>query len=391
MHNEEGKIFDEIKNFHHELVHKPYTIRKGSRYYDADERGFEIYKMQIPKQLRSCYHGGICWDLCMFQSFWFKRYAPTIPAEFYYHEIMFDEETSPSHTFMIFQFQDQWYWFEASWKPKAGIYRFHTKDVCLGYVVHMLESEDIKEYKKKPIKRWFTSYEPLTPTYQSMSMLEFMEEMRNHSQLKIPRYQGAKPVMESVNGKKKPNQIGFEILNEPENVIEKISFVKDVHGMNNALVNLRGYSGYFRGRSEVLVIRGNSVFLGFNKNGGYDLPGGGWEPNEDHAISAIREAQEEIRVNIGNPLYICTYISMYDAPKEWVKKAVPKKYQWCHYYTNLYVGEYLSPYNGHIDERDKDQLLTIGKFYPITKVFSKLKPHHQNAIVAYVKNNHPAF
>lgn len=171
-----------------------------------------------------------------------------------------------------------------------------------------------------------------------------------------------------------------------------------------------------RGRSELLVIKNDEVYLSKEKNGlcssggfvyckelnegkgmfiknaetfqpdmEYEVPGGGWKPNEMSWRTAVREAKEEARLCCNSPrvYYAGDYVVTYDEPKEWIKENIPKKWQWRGYFTSVFIGSYVSTYAGHIDERDKDDLIDTGKFYPIEEVFPRLNPIHQYAIKKY--------
>lgn len=163
--------------------------------------------------------------------------------------------------------------------------------------------------------------------------------------------------------------------------VEREYGIWDKRGLYNACVKLAGVKKPLRGRSEVLIIKGDSVFLDMKPgNRGYRLPGGGWDEYEDHLLSARREAKEEARIIIKNPLYIGHYVDMYDTPKDWVKEQIPEKDWWYGYYTELYVAEYDKTYNGRVEVLDRDTMADTGKFYPIEEVYKKLRPVHQRAI-----------
>jgi len=161
-----------------------------------------------------------------------------------------------------------------------------------------------------------------------------------------------------------------------------------VDGKYNAIVQVKGFNFKCRGRSELLVIKGDSVYLAKNKSGlygNYSVPGGGWDPKEPHDVSAIREAEEEARLSTTNVQYGGNYLTEYAEPKKWEKEKIPKKDQWRGYYTEVYIGEYTGKFNGHIDEEDKDDIINIGKFYPISEVRDILNPVHRRIIDAYIQ------
>lgn len=151
------------------------------------------------------------------------------------------------------------------------------------------------------------------------------------------------------------------------------------NGLYNSIVEVEGFKEKFRGRSEVLIIRGDYVYLSFNKDG-YKIPGGSWDRNEDHMYAAKREAEEESRIIVKNIRSNGSYLEMYDKPKKWVLETIPKEYQWTGYYTELYIAEYDKRYTGYIADEDKDDIIKTGKFYKISEVYDKLNKYHQKAL-----------
>lgn len=167
--------------------------------------------------------------------------------------------------------------------------------------------------------------------------------------------------------------------------IEREWGVNGPDGAYNACVKVKGVDKPLRGRSEILIIKGDQVFIKFKEKNKYDLPGGGWEKDEGHKTSAVREAMEEARIECKNVEYLDTYVEVFDEPKNWVKDKFDKKDWWYGYYTEVYVGEYDKKYTGHIDDVDKDPgMLNKGKFYPIKDVYSRLSDVHQEALAEYI-------
>ena len=192
----------------------------------------------------------------------------------------------------------------------------------------------------------------------------------------------------------------YEDLKALQNIHESIEadisnlwFVKSDDGANNACINVKGYNRPFRARSSMLIIDQDSVFLKKNKDGSYSAPGGGWEPNETPERAAIREAQEEARINVKNVLKCGTLIEYSPVVQDWVKNHVHDSSKWWYgYYSVIFVGQYDSRYNGNIKDIDKDDMLTKGQWYPISEVIDKLNKEYAEAIKFYLnhKNNSSA-
>ena len=168
--------------------------------------------------------------------------------------------------------------------------------------------------------------------------------------------------------------------------ITKSYGIYDNRGKYNAIVDIKP-NIRARGRSEILIVDGDKVYLSKSKIGlcgNYAIPGGGWDKNESHDKSAIREAEEEARLKSRNVKYVGCYLTLYDEPHPWVKNCVDEKYWWRGYYTEVYIGEFDRKYTGFIDDVDKDDLIKTGKFYQIKDVINELHPIHANALKKYL-------
>jgi len=163
--------------------------------------------------------------------------------------------------------------------------------------------------------------------------------------------------------------------------IEKVYF-KNNGEHANAYVKAKGIDKPLRGRSEVLIINGDKVYLCFKDNGEYRLPGGGWDENEPHEKSAIREAKEEAKINCTDIKYISSRISVNDNAIEKCKKEnVPEEDWWYGWYTKLYVADYSKKFTGYVNKEDRDDnMVKNGKWYDIIEVWDKLYPDHKDAL-----------
>lgn len=184
-------------------------------------------------------------------------------------------------------------------------------------------------------------------------------------------------------------QKSYAIITDDITITRSYGYTSPKNGIYNAIVDVNA-NIRARGRSELLVIKGDEVYISKSKKGlcgDYSVPGGGWNPNEPHDKSAIREAEEEARLKTKNVKYADRYLSLYDEPHDWIKREIPEEYQWRGYYTEVYVGEYAGKYSGKIEDEDKDDIIKTGKFYKIKEVFGELHPIHQNAILNYLASS----
>ena len=157
---------------------------------------------------------------------------------------------------------------------------------------------------------------------------------------------------------------------------------------NNEYVIVQGYKDPMRARSCMLVLKGDEVFMAINDPNSVrpcKIPGGSWDHNEDPKDCAIRETQEEVRMNVRNVKH-CGYIIEYwkEVP-DWVKRSLPEDQWFTGCYSEIFVGEYDSEYTGYIKKADRDSLINNGKFYKIDKVKNKMPKEFYQAIQKYLK------
>lgn len=190
---------------------------------------------------------------------------------------------------------------------------------------------------------------------------------------------------------------------EESNKIEEVSepyFIRSKDGVDNACVNIRNYSKPFRARSSMIILRkqGNKVYVYLRKNKGdeikrngkYSVPGGGWEKGERPIDAAIREAQEEARINVDEVRFCGTLLEYHDTVAKWVKDNVENPNDWWYgYYSKIYVGFYAGKFNGHIDERDKEtEFIKDADFYAYEDVILDLPGPYADAIDMYINGNY---
>lgn len=219
--------------------------------------------------------------------------------------------------------------------------------------------------------------------------IDLMKELRNEFPQLLAWYKDEEKALSDFRKsiiQESSNQKPYTIITDGITVTRSYGYTSPKNGIYNAIVDVNA-SIRARGRSELLVIKGDEVYLSKSKKGlceDYSIPGGGWDPSEPHDKSAIREAEEEARLKTKNVKYADRYLSLYDEPHDWVKREIPEEFQWRGYYTEVYVGEYAGKYSGKIEDEDKDDIIKTGKFYKIKEVFDELHPIHQNAILNYL-------
>lgn len=139
----------------------------------------------------------------------------------------------------------------------------------------------------------------------------------------------------------------------------------------------------YRERAEVLIFRKNyTEILLCNKNDRVRVPGGGSEPHLTLMQTAVKEAQEEVRITPTNLRYVGGYTRIYP-PKDLTVLNIDlsDRPKYVGAITHLFIGEYYSEYSGYIAPVDRDEkMYKSRKWYKVKDVFNKLQPEWQDAI-----------
>jgi hypothetical protein len=144
--------FDKINNPNDLLEYMKYNIKygflgkNGKKYYDQNSNEWNDWSEQCIVQsgeevIESKI--GTCWDQVELERLWFDKYNYTIRTFFIWFEVG-RENDLPTHTFLLFEREGKWYWFENSFAKYSGIHEYNSVD------------EAIEDIKNKQID--FASY-----------------------------------------------------------------------------------------------------------------------------------------------------------------------------------------------------------------------------------------
>ena len=137
----DNSTFNKIKAFNMSLT---YNFRYGLRIngiYDPDRNTTaddwdRYYQYQRPHDFNKS-KVGTCWDYVGYESWYFSRNFQNVQYNTYC--IIFrDGITDPSHTFLIFQLNGNYYYFESSYKKNAGIYVGQNENELIEHVISMM-------------------------------------------------------------------------------------------------------------------------------------------------------------------------------------------------------------------------------------------------------------
>lgn len=131
----------------------------------VDENFSKLYKLQSPHETLE-HSIGVCWDQVELERYLFKKANLTFKT---YFIVYYDNDKCPTHTFLIYKENNNFFWFEHSWEKYRGIKSYDN------------ELDALKDIKEKFIKNELNNnynslnlciYEYSKPKY-GINVLEF--------------------------------------------------------------------------------------------------------------------------------------------------------------------------------------------------------------------------
>lgn len=122
------EIMDELRNIEYGFKDKNGANLINSESWDKNFYNF--YYLLSPEELlhSKC---GVCWDQVELERKLFNDANINCDTYFIYID---DNKNLPSHTFLIFQLNDKYYWFEHSWYDMKGIHEYNNIKALLNDV-----------------------------------------------------------------------------------------------------------------------------------------------------------------------------------------------------------------------------------------------------------------
>ena len=151
----------------------------------------KYYRVATPAQFVK-QNGGICWDFVTYEASVFKKQFPNIKFKTYY--IVFEAAPYyPTHTFLVFEKDMKFYYFESSFKRIQGIWVADSISDIFNFVLHSMDQYRPKDYKASLLKYKYAifEYNALHPDIPGFTTVEFMNLMEEIGQ-EIPHAYNSK-------------------------------------------------------------------------------------------------------------------------------------------------------------------------------------------------------
>ncbi len=140
---------EELLKYMDENISYGFIGKNGKKYHDMFSEEWNDWYSQCYVQsgeevLES--KTGTCWDQVELERLWFEKHIYNVHTLFMWFEVG-RECDLPTHTFLIYEKDNKYYWFEHAFEAQKGIHEFNSLDDAVEYA----KSKQI-EYTKNNYK-----------------------------------------------------------------------------------------------------------------------------------------------------------------------------------------------------------------------------------------------
>lgn len=137
----EFEIMDLMKDIEYGWIDK-----NNNKHSDLDETYSVNYILQSPNEVIKN-KIGVCWDQVELEGYYFKGNDWNIKTYFLVH---YDGDKCPTHTFLTFEKNNKYYWFEHSWERFRGIHEYQSLkellfDIRDKFIKYELDNDFVSE------------------------------------------------------------------------------------------------------------------------------------------------------------------------------------------------------------------------------------------------------
>lgn len=152
-------------------------VDNGKNIYPDDDKNWENsfsskYHLQSPEELLENKYG-VCWDQVELERYYLEKENINCRSFFI---IAYDHKIYPTHTFMVVENNNKYYWLEHSWEPYRGIHEFNNLEELLNSV----KNKFLKTVKEKKFE--VVIYQYSKPIY-GLNCIDFIHYCENSEKI----------------------------------------------------------------------------------------------------------------------------------------------------------------------------------------------------------------
>ncbi|MEG1306079.1 MAG: ASCH domain-containing protein, partial [Bacilli bacterium] len=115
--------------------------KNKKKQYNINDKFSSLYLLASPKETINN-KVGVCFDQTEVERFYFKNSGYVFKT---YFIIYYSQKVCPSHTFLVYEEDNNYYWFEHAWKEYIGIHKYSNIDDLLIDVRQKFSSKELNK------------------------------------------------------------------------------------------------------------------------------------------------------------------------------------------------------------------------------------------------------
>lgn len=116
-----------------------YLDINGNIHYVIDEDFGSLYTLQSPGETLNN-KVGVCWDQVELERYLFEKENIEFRT---YFIVYYSYNICPTHTFLIYNIDNNYYWFEHSWKKYRGIRKYSSENSVLNDIKEKFINDEL--------------------------------------------------------------------------------------------------------------------------------------------------------------------------------------------------------------------------------------------------------
>ena len=123
---------EELLEYMNKNITYGFVDKDGNKYFDTNSKAWNKYIIQNGEEVLKS-KTGTCWDQVELERLWFERNNYNFKTIFIWFELN-HENNLPTHTFLIYEKDNKYYWFEHAFEKYKGIHKFESEKEAIEYV-----------------------------------------------------------------------------------------------------------------------------------------------------------------------------------------------------------------------------------------------------------------
>lgn len=119
---------------------------------------------------------GICWDQVELERLWFSKHNYNFVTIFIWFSVDY-KNNYPTHSFLLFEENNKWYWFENAFFDYTGIHEYSSKENALNDIQEKFFNQTLENGWAKPEDRKYVQMNEYSKPKDNLTVQEYLNHV----------------------------------------------------------------------------------------------------------------------------------------------------------------------------------------------------------------------